>query len=193
MRLDEAWLDFSWEYKENSDHWTFYQARIPSIYVHTGLHGDYHRPSDDVEKINVDGIRLITGYLLEKVDQFADAETLPTFRSESRMDTPFTQKRNERPLPALASRLPFRWQTITGEPHKLRVTEVMMANCPLLVGDQILTVNDLTLETPEVLDTLALRIEGSLALTVERAGATDTLKLDVPLVGKPSASGPVVA
>src|SRR5262249_37082877 len=87
--LDKEWLDFSWEYKENSDHWTFYQAKIPSVYVHTGLHEDYHRPSDDVEKINTEGIRIITGYLLEKLSELADVDALPAFRDESRMDTPF--------------------------------------------------------------------------------------------------------
>jgi hypothetical protein len=184
-RLDGAWLDFSWEYKENSDHWTFYQSRIPSIYVHTGLHDDYHRPSDDVEKINIEGIRLVTGYLLEKVDQFADADTLPKFRSESRMDTPFTQKRVERPLPPIASRLPFRWDAVPGDPSKVRVKELLSANCPLLVGDQIVAVNDLKMQDPEMLETSALRAEGVLPITVERAGAVGPLELEVPLSGSP--------
>ena len=26
---DEVWLDFNWEYKNNSDHWTFFEAGIP--------------------------------------------------------------------------------------------------------------------------------------------------------------------
>lgn len=184
-RLDDAWLDFSWEYKENSDHWTFYQARIPSIYVHTGVHDDYHTPSDDIEKINVDGIRVITGYLLEKVDQFADDDSVPTFRSESRMDTPFTQKRNERPLPPLASRLPFTWETLADEPGKLRVKQVLTADCPLLSGDKIVAVNELPVTTPETIETVALRTEGTLPLTVERASFPAPLQLDVLLIGNP--------
>jgi hypothetical protein len=184
-RLDEAWLDFSWEYKENSDHWTFYQAKIPSIYLHTGLHDDYHTPSDDVEKINVEGIRLITSYLLEKIDQFANAETLPKFRNESRLDTPFTQKRVERPLAPLASRLPFRWETIAGEPNKVRVKEVLSKDCPLVTGDRVVGVNGLVLEAPEVLETIVLRTAGSLPVTVERQGFADPLQFDVVLSGTP--------
>jgi hypothetical protein len=184
-RLDEAWLDFSWEYKENSDHWTFYQAQIPSIYIHTGLHDDYHRPSDDVEKINVEGIRVITGYLLEKTAELADAETLPTFRTEARMDTPFTQRRIERPLPPLPSRLSFTWQPVPGEPNKLQVTRVLNSDSELTIGDSITTVNGLRIENSNMLETVALRAETSLLLSVERPGVEEKLEFEVPLSGNP--------
>ncbi len=184
-RLDEAWLDFSWEYKENSDHWTFYQAKIPSIYVHTGLHDDYHRPSDDVEKINVEGIRLITGYMLEKVEELADTDVLPAFRGESRMETPFTQRRVERPLPPLASRLSFSCEPVPGEPHTLRVNRVFNRENPLAIGDRIIAVNDLPIEDPTMLETVALRSETVLPLTVERPGVETKLNLEVPLSGNP--------
>lgn len=184
-RLGEAWLDFSWEYKENSDHWTFYQARIPSIYVHTGLHDDYHRPSDDVEKINVDGIRLITGYLLEKVSQLADVDSLPTFRSESRMETPVTQKRVERPLPPLASRLPFLWKADPHDTQKLRVTQIVDQGCQLVEGDQITAINGLPIENADMLEVVALRTTGQLRLTVLRSGVDQPLELAVPLSGNP--------
>jgi hypothetical protein len=184
-RLDKAWLDFSWEYKDNSDHWTFYQAKIPSIYLHTGLHDDYHTPSDDVEKINVEGIRLITSYLLEKVAQFAEADSLPAFRNESRLDTPFTQKRVERPLPPLASRLPFRWEAIPDKPNRIRVCEVLAQDCPLLNGDQISAINGTLLQSPEMIEALALRSAGSLSLQVERTGFADPLELAVALTGTP--------
>ena len=51
----DMWLDFTWEYEENSDHWPFYEASVPSLLVHTGVHKDYHRPSDDIEKLNIAG------------------------------------------------------------------------------------------------------------------------------------------
>lgn len=49
-----------------SDHNTFYTQRIPVLHLFTGTHPDYHRPSDDWEKINVQGVdRIVT--LLEGV------------------------------------------------------------------------------------------------------------------------------
>lgn len=39
-----------------SDHTSFYLHDIPVLHFFTGQHEDYHRPSDDIEKINIDGI-----------------------------------------------------------------------------------------------------------------------------------------
>jgi Zn-dependent M28 family amino/carboxypeptidase len=35
-----------------SDHGSFYAKQIPVLFFHTGGHDDYHKPSDDVEKID---------------------------------------------------------------------------------------------------------------------------------------------
>ena len=38
-----------------SDHTSFYAAGVPVLMLFTGVHDDYHRPSDDTEKINAAG------------------------------------------------------------------------------------------------------------------------------------------
>jgi len=38
-----------------SDHTSFYTKKIPVLYFFTGVHGDYHKPSDDIELIKFDG------------------------------------------------------------------------------------------------------------------------------------------
>ena len=38
-----------------SDHATFYRKNIPVLYFFTGNHTDYHKATDDADKINVDG------------------------------------------------------------------------------------------------------------------------------------------
>jgi aminopeptidase YwaD len=38
-----------------SDHTSFYRKDIPVLFYFTGLHTDYHKPSDDFEKINYTG------------------------------------------------------------------------------------------------------------------------------------------
>ena len=35
-----------------SDHWPFIQRGVPGVWVHTGLHPDYHTLYDRPEKIN---------------------------------------------------------------------------------------------------------------------------------------------
>ena len=42
-----------------SDHATFHQRNIPVLHFFTGLHQDYHRPSDDFEKVDTDGLAKI--------------------------------------------------------------------------------------------------------------------------------------
>jgi Zn-dependent M28 family amino/carboxypeptidase len=43
-----------------SDHTTFATARVPVTFLFTGVHEDYHRPSDTVDKINAEGEERIT-------------------------------------------------------------------------------------------------------------------------------------
>jgi hypothetical protein len=43
-----------------SDHSSFYGAGIPVLHFLSNLHEDYHRPSDDWEKINVDGLERVS-------------------------------------------------------------------------------------------------------------------------------------
>src|SRR5688572_3446161 len=46
-----------------SDHTSFYRKDIPVLFFFTGQHKDYHRPSDDAERINYDGELLIINYI----------------------------------------------------------------------------------------------------------------------------------
>lgn len=42
-----------------SDHTSFYRADLPVLFFFTGLHQDYHKPSDDFNKINYNGELLV--------------------------------------------------------------------------------------------------------------------------------------
>jgi aminopeptidase YwaD len=46
-----------------SDHTSFYRKDIPVLFFFTGTHSDYHKPSDDPDKINYHGIGQILGYI----------------------------------------------------------------------------------------------------------------------------------
>ncbi len=46
-----------------SDHTSFYRKDIPVLFFFTGQHKDYHRPSDDADRINYDGELLILNYI----------------------------------------------------------------------------------------------------------------------------------
>lgn len=52
-----------------SDHTSFYRKDIPVLFFFTGLHTDYHRPSDDFEKINYLGELQIVKYISDIINK----------------------------------------------------------------------------------------------------------------------------
>ena len=65
-----------------SDHTSFYNQEIPVLHFFTGQHEDYHKPTDDFDKINYEGMRDIYLYVIEiiknssKIKQFDYQETV---------------------------------------------------------------------------------------------------------------------
>jgi hypothetical protein len=45
-----------------SDHSSFYKRQIPVLFLFTGAHADYHKPSDTWDKINYPGLARVAGY-----------------------------------------------------------------------------------------------------------------------------------
>ena len=50
-----------------SDHTSFYNADIPVLHFFTGQHEDYHKPSDDADKLNIEGMELISNYIFDVI------------------------------------------------------------------------------------------------------------------------------
>ncbi len=46
-----------------SDHATFYRKNIPVLFFFTGLHTDYHKPTDDFDKLNYEGEKNIIKFI----------------------------------------------------------------------------------------------------------------------------------
>ena len=51
-----------------SDYTSFYLKKLPVLGFFTGGHSDYHKPSDDTEKINFDGEKLVLDYIARVVE-----------------------------------------------------------------------------------------------------------------------------
>ena len=52
-----------------SDHTSFYRKKIPVIFFFTGLHPDYHRPTDDANKINYTGELMIVKFIYSIIEK----------------------------------------------------------------------------------------------------------------------------
>jgi Zn-dependent M28 family amino/carboxypeptidase len=69
-----------------SDHTSFYRKNIPVLFFFTGLHGDYHRPSDDANKINYNGELMVVRYVYSVIEKNNNVNKLaftPTRESQT--------------------------------------------------------------------------------------------------------------
>jgi hypothetical protein len=62
-----------------SDHAKFYGKKIPVLHFFTGTHSDYHRPSDDSPKLNIEGMRRVADMLLTIIETTAANPDRPAY------------------------------------------------------------------------------------------------------------------
>ena len=60
-----------------SDHWPFIQSGVPAIFFHTGLHPDYHRPTDTPDRIEYEKMTRILRLVHQTSWDLANTETRP--------------------------------------------------------------------------------------------------------------------
>src|SRR5947208_16675276 len=65
----------------SSDHTSFVTKRIPVLFFFSGLHADYHKPSDTWEKINADAAVRLLDLVADVSQQLASAQEKPSFIS----------------------------------------------------------------------------------------------------------------
>jgi hypothetical protein len=60
-----------------SDHTSFYLKNIPVLFFFTGIHQDYHKPTDVVDKINFPGELTVIKYIYHVIDETNKLGKLP--------------------------------------------------------------------------------------------------------------------
>ncbi len=76
-----------------SDHTSFYRKNIPVLFFFTGLHHDYHKPSDDADKINYVGEVQIINYisgLIQYLNKKGKLTFTPTRETQTTTSTRFS-------------------------------------------------------------------------------------------------------
>jgi Zn-dependent M28 family amino/carboxypeptidase len=66
-----------------SDHWPFLQRGVPALWVHTGLHPDYHTVYDRPEKINYQKMERIARLVYQASWSLANGDTRPAMAAEN--------------------------------------------------------------------------------------------------------------
>jgi len=70
-----------------SDHSSFYGKKVPVLFFFTGTHSDYHKPSDDADKINAAGQEKVLKFIYDVALTIVNSETRPDYISVERKDT----------------------------------------------------------------------------------------------------------
>ena len=185
-RHAELLLEFPWEMRDDSDHYPFYERGIPTLMLHTGLHRDYHRPSDDVEKLNVEGMQRVARLLVALLWQVDGRTELPAFRPASRHERLGEQLRLEEPTPAPPGRLGIRYAAAE---DGVLVTEVLAgspaAEAGLKAGERIVQFAGQRLVEPARFGALVLAAESPVQAVVSSAGKDEVREVLLELAGPP--------
>lgn len=70
-----------------SDQTSFYLKDIPVLHFFTGQHSDYHKPTDDVEKINLAGEKKVLEYIVDLINQTNSLPKLTFAKTASPVST----------------------------------------------------------------------------------------------------------
>jgi hypothetical protein len=62
-----------------SDHASFYRENIPVLFFFTGAHEDYHKPTDDWDKIDYKGEKKILDFIYDLIIDVSQLEKKPAF------------------------------------------------------------------------------------------------------------------
>ncbi len=160
-----------------SDHTSFYYKNIPVLHYFTDTHSDYHRPSDDVEYINNEGIAKITEHIVRVIEYLdgIDKEQMAF------IEAPGKQRQSMRLEGPTLGVLPDYGYDGTGMKITGVNAEEPAANAGLKAGDIIIKLGGLELDDiydyMEALNTLE---KGeSTTITILRNGEEITLELQL--------------
>jgi hypothetical protein len=184
-----ATIDFDWTLKADSDHWPFYERHIPILMFHTGLHEDYHRPSDDAHRINQQGLEGVARIVFRMLARVADADQIPTFREAVLRESAALAGSLEQPVPAQPPRFGIPFKVEEGDPPKIILTGLTPGapayKSGLKVGDQILEIQGEPIRDVDRFRLQLLAAHGQTTFLVKREGNETPLLIKVTPAGEP--------
>lgn len=96
LLIDYAYndLDDPNQFYRRSDHWNFGRLGIPFSFFFTGVHEDYHQPSDEADKINYPKLTAITQVLFASANELANIDERPVVDNQAFIERTQQMPRN---------------------------------------------------------------------------------------------------
>lgn len=82
------------QFYRRSDHWNFGRLGIPFIFFFNGVHADYHRPSDSIEKIEWEALTKRTQLIYTTTAMIANSSERPAVDNQAFIEKTQAQARN---------------------------------------------------------------------------------------------------
>jgi hypothetical protein len=181
-------LDMSWELKAHSDHYPLVEHDIPALMLHTGLHDEWHRPSDDVDKINHEGISTTARLLFSLVVEGANQPSRFAFRGEARGERPADLVEFEKPVSPRPPRFGISWTDDAGDLPGFALSHVAPGSpadrAGLQIGDRLVRFDGLDATDSGRLGVAIWAASSPATAVIERDGG-EILVLSVELDGQP--------
>jgi len=117
-------MQFNWDLKANSDHHPFFAQGVPVLFLHTGLHENYHRPSDDADLIAYDGLETVTRLMVGLTHEAACRRNLPGFRKAAAGETEAYRRQLEAAALTAQQRLGATWDPELARQGIIQLTRV---------------------------------------------------------------------
>ena len=181
-------VDFNWDIVADSDHHPFVERGVPFLMPFTNKHDDYHRPTDDVDKVDYDGMQRVARVTVRVLHDFANSKQVPVFRPKCRVESNGTRRTLERPLPRAEPRLGVQTLNLADGGVQIRnvVANSAAAVAGFRAGDRVLSFAGYKI-TAANFRAAVLVANSPAEVVVNRDGQTQTLSITLP--GQPRRLG----
>jgi hypothetical protein len=182
-------LDFSWEFKPDADYYPFYELGLPVLLFHTGLHENYHRPSDTADLINGEGMNRVVRLLFATVYELAESDAKIPYRKAAGRETPETERFIASQIVLPAERLGVSLDAkpaVEGGVSLVRVNHNSPADkAGLKPGDRIISCAGRDVHVDDDLIGAVMTAESPVTVSLQRKGEDKPAEIAVELAGRP--------
>ena len=157
--------------------------------LHTGLHDNYHRPSDDSNTINAAGLEQVSRFLFELTTDLANRDEVPVFREESRKESKKDRKLLEAPVETPPPRLGVSWIDHDPENGAIILSRVRDESPADTAGlqeqDRLLKFNNSKIRDDAHFREMVSQAARQTSVTVARPGQENPLVLNITFPAQP--------
>jgi hypothetical protein len=182
-------LDFPWEFKPDADYYPFYERGVAVLLLHTGLHENYHRPSDTADLINSTGMSRVVRLLFGMVYELAESDEKLPYRKAAGRETPGTEKIIASQIALPANRLGVTLDAKPAAEGGVNVLRVIVNSAAdkagLKPGDRVIQCAGREIQLDDDLIGAVMTADSPMKLSLKRKGEDKIKDLSVELSGRP--------